>query len=208
MQSQNTLYSFVDVDRSRKVRWMFCELGMNFDEKRLDWDKKDNKTTEFLAVSPFGLVPGVNIAGKKLFESSAICTYLADQFPEKKLAPYLDSPDRAAYMSWVFFGATTLEDRVMEVIRWRKLGESENLDEAKKDLNEMLQTLDTHLQNNDYLCASSFTTADIITGFPLAVANETGMLEGFPNLQKYVKRLSSRPGAEQSRIFTAKMPSK
>lgn len=207
MPPQTTLYSFVDVDRSRKVRWMLCELDMMFAEQRLNWDAEDHMAPAYLQINPIGRVPAVEINGTKIFESSAICTYLADLYPAKLLAPVIDSPERAEYMSWVFFGATTLENEVMEVIRWRKEPEeTERLKEAKEELYRVLAPLEQRIAKQDYICGTKFSAADVIAGFPLAVANEAGLLGDFAAIGKYVERLKSRPAADRSKIFTAKIP--
>ena len=204
----NKLYSFVDVDRSRKVRWMLAELELPYAEQRLSWKDGDQHKQEFRSVSPFGLVPAIDLDGAPIFESSAICAYLADLYPAKCLAPPVDSAKRADYMSWLFFAATTLENAVMEVIRWRKKpDDAERLAEAKEDLAKVFEVLGPRIAREGYLFDRAFSAVDVAAGFPIAVAYETGMLADRPELLAYVERLKSRPAAQSSRIFTATFPS-
>lgn len=206
MTTQNKLFSFVDIDRSRKVRWLLCELGLPFEEHRLDWDKGEHLTPSYREISPMGRVPGIDINGTRMFESSAICTFLADQYPEKNLAPRVDSPERAEYLSWLFFGATTLENEVLEVMRARKNPDDANrFSEAQKKLNHTLSLLDETLVSKEYLCGSKFTAADLVAGYPLAIANEAGILGDFAGVRRYLGLLMDRPAAKRSKFMNAKI---
>ncbi|QRK09455.1 glutathione S-transferase family protein [Archangium violaceum] len=68
----------------------------------------------YLAVHPFGEVPALVNGDVTLFESLAICLYLADLFPEKHLAPPPGSTDRGCYYQWMLFAEGRIEPVVME----------------------------------------------------------------------------------------------
>jgi len=60
------------------VHWLLIELGIPHELRMLDFEKKEHKTPEYLAINPNGVVPTVLIDGKAIFESPAIAMHLAD----------------------------------------------------------------------------------------------------------------------------------
>ena len=116
MSESITLYSFADFDRSARVRWMLNELGLPFEEKRLNYEKAEHRSDEFLAMNPFSRVPALNWHGRCMIESGAIVGFLADTHPAKELAPAIDSAERAEYLQWSYFACSSLEDAMMPVL--------------------------------------------------------------------------------------------
>jgi glutathione S-transferase len=78
---------FAPRTRAVRPRWLLEELGVPYELVKLDPSKQENKTPAFLALHPFGEIPVLVDGDVTLFESAAICLYLADRFPEKNLAP-------------------------------------------------------------------------------------------------------------------------
>ena len=60
-----------------RVRTVFEELSIPYEFVLVDFAKLEHKAPEFTAVQPFGQVPYIDDDGFKLFESRAICRYLA-----------------------------------------------------------------------------------------------------------------------------------
>jgi glutathione S-transferase len=61
------------------------------------------KSPEYLAINPMGKVPAIRHGERVVTECAAICSYLADVFPEAELGPLPDA--RADYYRWLFFAA-------------------------------------------------------------------------------------------------------
>ncbi|MGZ3689032.1 MAG: glutathione S-transferase family protein, partial [Bdellovibrionota bacterium] len=101
---------FSPIDRSGKVRWLLEELGLPFELQELDFEKKENESPSHLAKHPMGAVPVLEDGGLVMFESNAICAYLADKYIEKGLAPAFTSPLRAAYQQWMYFSVATIDN--------------------------------------------------------------------------------------------------
>src|SRR4051812_2619077 len=79
------------------------ELGVPYEEKPTLLPKGEHKTAEYLRVNPRGKVPALAADGEVIVENTAILTYLARRFPDKKLLP--DDPVEAARtistMTWL-----------------------------------------------------------------------------------------------------------
>jgi len=99
------------MSRGRIARWMLEEVGQPYRTVVLDYGTT-MKAPEYLAVNPMGKVPAITHRGVTVSECAAVCTYLADAFPEAGLAPALSDPERGTYLRWMFFGAGPLEAAV------------------------------------------------------------------------------------------------
>ena len=83
--------------RATRPRWMLEEIGAPYELVRLQLSKGEHKQPEYLKIHPHGAVPAYSDGEVTMFESAAICAYLADKFPDKRLAPPLGSPQRGLY---------------------------------------------------------------------------------------------------------------
>ena len=102
------------MSRGRIVHWMLEEAGAAYDVKLLDFEKREHKTPEFLAVNPMGKIPTIVHRGVVVTETPAILAYLADAFPGAGLAPRSDDPARGPYFRWLFFGASCIEPALID----------------------------------------------------------------------------------------------
>jgi glutathione S-transferase len=204
MEQQITLYSFADFDRSGRVRWALHELELSFNEVRLDYAKGEHRTEAFLDKNPFGMIPTLEIEGKSIFESGAICTYLADAYSTKlPLAPAPTSAHRASYNQWCYFACTSLETRVFPVLKSRR-HQPETAEKEKEliaELDKVLAPLARTMQSRYYLVGDEFSMADILTGYSLGLADKLGLLNVYTELNAYLMRLKNREAAKKSKVF-------
>ena len=80
--------------RAAIAKWMLDECGANYEIVPIDFTKREHKTPEFLTINPAGKLPALVDGDAKIFEGAAICLYLAEKFPEAKLAPKIGAPAR------------------------------------------------------------------------------------------------------------------
>src|SRR5689334_9950661 len=95
--------------RSSVVLWMLEELGEPYDIHLLNLQKEEQRKPDYLAINPMGKVPALRHGDSVVTEVAAICTYLADEFPEKKLNIPAGATSRGVYLKWLFFGPSVLE---------------------------------------------------------------------------------------------------
>jgi hypothetical protein len=95
--SDLTLYHAAP-SRSSIVLWMLEEVAEPYDIKLIKLSAGENLTPAYLAINPMGKVPALDHKGTIITEVAAICTYLADAFPDKKLNVPIGTP-RAAFIS-------------------------------------------------------------------------------------------------------------
>ena len=99
------------MSRGRITRWMLEELAIPYETVLLGYGGT-MKSPDYLAINPMGKVPAIKHGDMVVTEGAAICAYLADQFPERELAPPPQSAMRGTYYRWLFFAAGPVEAAV------------------------------------------------------------------------------------------------
>ncbi|MFK4536769.1 glutathione S-transferase [Bradyrhizobium ottawaense] len=89
--------------RSFTTLWLMEESGLPYERVLTDISTGAQKAPDFLRVNPMGKVPALSDGDAALGEAAAICAYIADRYPETKLAPAVTDPRRARYLQWLFF---------------------------------------------------------------------------------------------------------
>ena len=90
-----TLYTH-PFSRGRYVVWMLKECGAEYTVVPVQFGTQ-MKSAEYLAINPQGQVPALKFGDAVLTESTAIITFLAEQFPDKHLIPAAGTVERGEY---------------------------------------------------------------------------------------------------------------
>lgn len=189
-----TLYE-LGPSRSKQVRWTLLELGLEFQSIE---GLEILHSAELKRVNPMGKVPAVVINGEPLFESAAICTYLADLVPEKGLIAPSGTRNRALHLQWVSFSLTELEAYVWSNARNTFVLPEEQRTTALFEQNNAAyqhaaKVLNRSMEGLDYLVGNRFSVTDILVGFTLNWGDQNGLLDHTPGLLDYLARLKERP---------------
>ena len=191
MTANLTLYTH-PMSRGRTVRWMLEECGATYTTVVLDYGTS-MKAPAYLAINPMGKVPALQHGDTVITENAAICTHLADLFPEKNLAPPVGSPARGAYYRWLFFAAAPLEAAFMG----KGLGQLAPSDKASMvGYGSYAQAMDTLefaiTQGRPYLCGDQFTAADLYLTSALGWGLHNGSIEKRPAFERYIQPIMQR----------------
>lgn len=189
--------------RAARPRWVLEELGVPYELVQLDLHKGEHKKDDYLKIHPHGAVPALVDGDLALFESAAICMYLADKFPEKQLAPPVGTPARGLYYQWMFYSMATLEPPVLAVfMNTIMLPEAERsaaaVEKAKTQFAEIARVLSNALTGRTFILGEQFSVADVMVGGMLAWSAFMGMIGDQPALQAYVQRLAERPAFKRA----------
>ena len=84
---------------AQKVRVALAEKGIAYNGHALDIRAGETHTPEYRALNPKGVVPTLVVDGVPIVESTIICEYLDDAFPDVPLRP-ADPVGRAAMRQW------------------------------------------------------------------------------------------------------------
>ena len=195
------LYSFGDVDRSGKIRWIAEELGLDLVENKVGFG--EHRRDPYLQLNPLGQIPTVRFRDRVLIESTAIGHHLVEAFDEPKLWIGRGEPGRDDYLFWLAAFSETLEGRLVEaaVSKAGLLG-PEYFALHERSCRRKLGVLADRLPDEGWLCGSAFTLADVAAGYNLRLGIQVGLLER-DRAEPYLGRLISRPAARRSRIFAS-----
>jgi glutathione S-transferase len=156
------------------------------------------KGAEYLAINPMGKVPAIRHGEVVVTEGAAICAYLADAFPEAKLAPAHGSKARGPYYRWLFYGAGPVEAATSN----KMLGVDTTGKEVQMgygSLQMVLDVLEKAVSASDFLAGDQFTAADVYTGSHIGWGMQFGSLEKRPAFERYWERVGNRPAAVRAR---------
>ena len=184
----------------RKVLWTCDELGLPF--AREDWGAGLQSTAEpaFLALNPNGMVPVLVDGDFVLWDSHAICRYLAHRYDGAALLP-ADPRQRALVDQWMDWQATELNNAwryaFMALVRRSPAHrDSEQIAASAASWNRHVGILDQHLaRGGPYVAGAGFTLADIVIALSLGRWRMAPITRPtFPAVDAYCARLAQRAG--------------
>jgi glutathione S-transferase len=196
------------MSRARIARWMLEEVGQPYRTEVLDY-ASTMKAPAYLAVNPMGKVPAVRHGEAVVTETSAICAYLADAFPQAGLAPPPGHRLRAPYYRWLFFAAGPVEASVSNKALGFVVPPQRERMMGYGRFDHVMTALDEAVSRTEYLAGNSFTAADLYVGSQLGFGMMFGTIEKRPAFQRYWERISKRPAyARAKELDDALMPQK
>lgn len=179
--------------------FVLAALNVDYQLHLVDRKNQAQKSAEYLALNPAGRIPTLIVGEQIIFESPAICIYLAETHPERELIPKVGDPKRAQFFQWMMYLTNTLQAELMIYFYPEKHTQNQ---EVLKDivntqehrLADIFQLLDNQLNTNPYLIGDKLTVCDHFL-FMLAVwGDEIAMPPlSFPNLSKYLRRMALLP---------------
>ena len=185
------------LSRARTIHWMLEEIGAPYETKVLSFKNKEHKSPEFLAINPLGKLPTIVHQGVTITETAAICTYLADRFPEAKLAPPINSSERGSYLRWMFFAATCLEAAVIDKMLNRNSGDRPSA-LAYGSFEDMLRGTEQALTPGPFVLGKHFTAVDVYLASQIGFGFMTKQLPHTPLFDDYFARCTARPAYARS----------
>jgi len=186
------------MSRGQIVRWALEEAGAAYTTVILEYGA-GMKAPDYLAINPMGKVPSIWHENRVVTECAAICAYLADAFPEARLAPRAD--ERAAYYRWMFFAAGPLE----QAITARAMGWTSEEDRSAMlgfgTYENTVGAVEALLGRSDFVCGSRFTMADVYVGSHIEWGLEFGTLPKRPAFEAYAERIAARVAHKRARAI-------
>lgn len=177
--------------RSSSVLALLEELDAPYTLRDLNFRIGAQRGPEYLAINPMGKVPAIVHDGALVTETPAIFIYLADAFPQKKLAPPIGDPLRGPYLRWLVFYSAAFEPAALDRLTKREpppRGMS-----PYGDFDTTLATVESQLAAGPYLLGARLTAADVLWGMALRMMIAFGGLPATPVLSDYVARICARP---------------
>ncbi|MBW0172470.1 MAG: glutathione transferase GstA [Hydrogenophaga sp.] len=152
--------------------------------------------TDYYTINPLGYVPLLELdSGERLREGPAIVQYIADQVPQKNLAPANGTMARYHLQEWLTFIGTELHKGFGPLFNPATPEDYKTM--TKDRLAQRLKWVDSELAGKPYLMGDTFTVAD---GYLFTVTNwapRVGVdITGYAHLTAYRARVGARPGVQ------------
>jgi glutathione S-transferase len=184
------------MSRGRIVHWLLAELEAPYEMRVLDFEKREHKTPEYLAINPMGKVPAIVHRGVVVTETAAICIYLADEFPAAGLAPRIGDPQRGTYLRWFLFGAGCFEPAIVDKMLARPPAEPKGAI-GYGSFEDTVSALEMALSPGPYILGERFSAVDVYVGSQIHHSLMTKALDPRPAFQKYADRCAARPALQR-----------
>ena len=156
--------------------------------------KKTDDGKDYRSIAPNGYVPALRLPGGQLLnEGPSVLQYLADQKPEKKLAPPWGTIERYQLIDTLNYLSTEVHKHI-----FHPLFASGTTDAAKQthmaELAAALDYIARRLGDREYLVGADFTVADVYLFVMLTWALYLGAyLKHWPTLAAHHQRVMARP---------------
>jgi glutathione S-transferase len=197
--------------RSQRVLWLLEELGLAYEVKRYQRDRRTMLAPpELRAVHPLGKSPVIEDQGQVLAESGAIVEYLAERYGGGRLVPAAGTPERLRYRYWMHFAEGTAQPPLLLKLLFdrvesgpmpffvrpvaRAIARRAKQTYIQPNIERNLDFMEHELGRSEWFAGGAFSAADVQMSFPLEAAVVRGGLDARrPRLMAFLERIHARP---------------
>ncbi|MDO9624533.1 MAG: glutathione S-transferase N-terminal domain-containing protein [Pseudomonas sp.] len=186
-----------------KVSIALEELQLPYSLHALSFERKEQKTPEFLKINPNGRIPAIVDRDNDdfaVFESGAILIYLAELTGQ--LMPQ-DPKGRSRVLQWLMFqmgGVGPMQGQANVFFRYFPQKLQGPIDRYQHETRRLYEVLDRRLGEAEYL-AGDYSIADIATYPWVHIHDWSGVsIDGLENLQRWAGALESRPAVQRGML--------
>ena len=203
--------------RSQRILWLLEDLGIEYEIKRYERDKKTGLAPpELIAIHPLGKSPVITDGEVTVAESGAIIEYLVGKYDDGRLLPAAGTPARMASTYWLHYAeGSFMPLMIMSLIMGRietapmpffvkpiARGIVAKVRAGYLGINitRHLAYMEKELDKSIWFCGDTLSAADIQMSFALeAAAVRTDLSENCPNLAAFLERMQALPAYQAAR---------
>jgi glutathione S-transferase len=152
--------------------------------------------TDYYTINPKGYVPLLELdSGERLSEGPAIVQYIADQVPDKQLAPPAGTMARYRLQEWLNFISTEVHKGFGAVFNPAMPEEGKAV--MRERVGKRLKWVDAQLDGKPYLMGDAFSVADAYLFTVANWAQYTGVdISELKQLGAFQARVAARPAVQ------------
>jgi len=154
--------------------------------------------TDYYTINPKGSVPLLELDnGERLTEGPAIVQYIADQAPDKNLAPANGTFARYRVQEWLNFITSEIHKTYSPLFRPNTPDEFKTI--ARDALKKKYEYVEGKLEGKNYLTGDAFCVADAYLFVVTTWAPHVGLdLSAFKNINAFMERMRARPAVQEA----------
>ncbi len=197
--------------RSQRVLWLLEELGLPYDIRHYQRDRKTMLAPpELRAVHPLGKSPVITDGGNTVAESGAIIEYLVGRHGQGRLKPADGTPEQLRWTYWLHFAEGSAMPPLLLKLVFNRIEKAPMPFFAKPiarsiaarakqsfiepNIRAQLDYMEAELARSTWFAGEEFSAADIQMSFPVEAAAARGGLDASrPRLMAYLQRIHARP---------------
>ncbi|KAJ7466585.1 glutathione S-transferase [Mycena galericulata] len=197
------LYGYPHATCTQRVATTLHELKVPFELIVVDLAKGEHKSPAYLEKQPFGQIPYIDDDGFIVYETRAICRYIAAKYPASGLIPTGDPKaharfEQAASAELMNFDASASKIVIETVVKEKMQGIPADAAVVEKELSLLEKNLDGYdriLAKQRYVAGDTLTLADLfhIPFAPLLEVGGCDIMSKKPNVARWYKELIARP---------------
>ena len=124
---------------AQKVRIVLAEKGLEWTKHHVNLQQKENLNPEYLKLNPLGVVPTLVHDSKPVIESSIICEYLEDTYPDLQLRPE-SSYERSKMRYWMKHVDVKLHPSC-GTLQWPMVMREALMEKSEEERNDILERI-------------------------------------------------------------------
>ncbi|XP_035774393.1 glutathione S-transferase 1 isoform X1 [Anopheles albimanus] len=181
----------------RAVQMTAAAVGVELNLKLTNLMAGEHMKPEFLKVNPQHCIPTLVDNGFALWESRAICTYLAEKYGKDEQLYPKDPQKRAVVNQRLYFDMGTLYQRFADYYYPQIFAKQPANAENEKKMKDAVDFLNTFLDGQKYVAGDQLTVADLSILATVSTYDVAGFeLAKYPNVQKWYDNIRKEaPGA-------------
>lgn len=142
------------------------KAGVDYEAVRIDFSKNEQRSAEYLRVNPKGRVPALITDQGNLTETPAILAFIAQSFPNAKLAPLHDPFAFAQVQSFNSYLCSTVHVAHSHRMRGNRWADDPAAIEAMKrkvpqSVGECFDLIEREMLQGPWVMGAAFTICDI-----------------------------------------------
>lgn len=186
------------------VQIALLETSAPFTARQLNLAAGEQRSPEYLAINPKGRVPALITEQGTLTETPALLLYVAQRFPDAKLAP-LDNPFLLARMQEVnSFLASTVHVSHAHGRRGSRWADDEQAIAAMQqkvasNMRDGFAQIEQHYLAGPWVLGEQFSVADIYLFVVASWLKSDGVeISEFPKVADHYRRMLTRPAVNKA----------
>ena len=188
------LYNFELSGNCYKVRLFLSMLDLEYEIIPIDILKKEQKSASYLKINPMGELPALEDRGLILRDSQAILVYLAREYSGEEWLPG-NSDSMGRVMQWLSTASNEIARGLADSRYYTKLKIDLDIETAHKKSKAILDFIDHHLADKNWLELDRVTIADIACFPYIALSHEGDVsLKPYANVRRWIDRIKKLPG--------------
>jgi glutathione S-transferase len=203
--------------RSQRVLWMLEELGVAYEIKRYERDKKTMLAPpELRAIHPLGKSPVITDGEETIAESGAIMEYLVERHGAGRFAPKPGTHERLRYTYWLHYAEGSAMPPLLLKLVFERMKKGPGVPFfmrpvlrgiAQKVLTMFVDPqlalhagyIEAELGKTPWFAGSELTAADIQMSFPLEALTARGNAKAkMPHITDFLERVRARPAYQRA----------